>query len=267
MTITWVLRATLWVALVCQELADIPGWDAPEMRLTAFPPGLDALYKRMIDQIWNSKYAELCKRILAVISTVYQPVTLDELVSFVDMPNSVTGNYEALSEIIGLCGSFLTLRERTIFFVHQSAQEFLLKEASNEIFPSGIEDIHHIIFSKSLHVMSRTLRRDIYSLQALGCPIEQVKQPDPDPLGASRYSCIYWVDHLCDWGSNPDADPKVDLQDGGTVNVFIKGKFLYWLEALSLCRSMSEGVLSIAKLEALIQVIPKLVVLSIQTTC
>src|SRR6202043_1922664 len=30
----------LWVALVCQELADIPGWKAEEM-LTVFPPGLD----------------------------------------------------------------------------------------------------------------------------------------------------------------------------------------------------------------------------------
>jgi hypothetical protein len=115
--------------------------------------------------------------------------------------------------------------------------------------------------------MFRTLGRDIYRLRALGCPIEQVKQPDLDPLRASRYSCIYWVDHLDHWCSNPDADPKVDLQDGGTVDVFIKEKFLYWLEALSLCRSMSEGVLLMARLAALIQVILKLVVLFIHTTC
>ena len=39
------------------------------------------------------------------------------------------------------------------------------------------------------------------------------------------------------------------------VDVFVRKKYLYWLEALSLCRSMSEGVLSMAKLEALTQVI------------
>jgi NACHT domain/Heterokaryon incompatibility protein (HET) len=256
----------LWVALVCQELANISGWKA-QKRLLAFPPGLNALYRRMIDQIWTLDDAELCKSILAIASAVYRPVTLDELASLVDMPDGVSGDYHALSEIIGLCGSFLTLRGYTISFVHQSAKDFLLLEVFDEIFASRIEGIHHLIFSKSIHVMSKTLRRDIYSLQALGCPIEQVKQPSPDPLSASRYSCIYWVDHLCDWCSNRDVDPKVDLQDGGTVDVFMKGKFLYWLEALSLSRSMSEGVVSIAKLGALIQVIIKLVVLSIHTTC
>jgi hypothetical protein len=70
-----------------------------------------------------------------------------------------------------------------------------------------------------------------------------------------RYSCIYWVDHLCDWNANSYANHRFDLQDGGAVDVFIRKKYLYWLEALSLYRSMSEGVLSIAKLDALIQVI------------
>jgi hypothetical protein len=91
----------LWVALVCQELANISRWKA-QKKLTAFPPGLDALYRRMMNQIWNSEDAELCKHILAVVSAVYRPVTLDELASFVD---SVSGDYEALSEIIGLGGS------------------------------------------------------------------------------------------------------------------------------------------------------------------
>jgi hypothetical protein len=252
----------LWVALVCQELANISRWKA-QTKLTAFPPGLDALYRRMMDQIWNSEDAELCKRILAIVSTVYRPVTLDELASFVDIPDGISSDYEALSEIIGLCGSFLTLRERTISFVYQSVKDFILKEASYEIFPAGRKEAHYVIFSRSLHIMSRTLRRDIYNLRALGYPIERIELPKLDPLAASRYSCIYWVDHLYDWNSNSYANYKVDLQDGGIVDVFIRNKYLYWLEALSLCRSMSEGVLLMAKLEALIQVILRLAMLSI----
>jgi hypothetical protein len=61
---------------------------------------------------------ELCTQILAVVSAVYRPVTFEELSSLVDMPAGITGDYEALSEIIGLCGSFLTLQEHTISFVH-----------------------------------------------------------------------------------------------------------------------------------------------------
>ena len=171
----------LWVALVCKELSNISGWKT-QKKLTAFPPGLDAVYKRMIDQIRESEDFDLCKHILAVASAIYRPVTLDELASFVEMPDGVSNDYEALPEIVGLCGSFLTLRERTVSFVHQSAKDFLLKEACYDIFPSGIEDIHRVIFSRSLHVMSKELRRDMYSLGALGYPIERVNQPETDPL-------------------------------------------------------------------------------------
>jgi hypothetical protein len=121
---------------------------------------------------------------------------------------------------------------------------------------------HYALFSRSLQVMSRTLRRDIYNLGSLGYPAKQVTQPNPDPLAASRYSCIYWVDHLCDWNSNASIDHSVDLQAGGPVDNFIRKKYLYWLEALSLCKSMSEGLVSVAKLKALIQVTLKLLILS-----
>ncbi|KAK6591463.1 vegetative incompatibility protein het-e-1, partial [Botrytis cinerea] len=76
----------LWVALICQELSNIPRWKALQ-KLAAFPPGLDALYRRMLDQITDSEDAELYISILAVVSAVYRPVTLDELVALVDMPD------------------------------------------------------------------------------------------------------------------------------------------------------------------------------------
>ena len=242
----------LWVALVCQEMSNVSGWTAKQ-EWTAFPPGLNSLYRRMMDQITDLKNADLCKRILAIISTVYRPITLDELTAFVDMPDGVTSDSKALFEIIGLCGSFLTLQGRTISFVHQSAKDFLLAKASSKIFPSGKEETHHDIFLRSLKVMSGTLRRDIYELGALGYPIELVKRPDPDPLVALRYSIIYWVDHLYNWNSNSVANLEINSEDKGAIKNFIRKKYLYWLEALSLCKSMSEGVLAIAKLNALVQ--------------
>ncbi len=69
-------------------------------------------------KIIASEDSELCMSILAVVSTVYQPITVDELVSFVNMPNRVDSEYEALTEIIGYYRSFLIIREHTIFFVH-----------------------------------------------------------------------------------------------------------------------------------------------------
>ena len=241
----------LWVALVCQELSKIPAWKTKK-KLATFPPGLDTFYRRMMDQIKGLEDAEdteLCKKVLAVVSTVYRPITLDELPCLVDMSEDVSGD-EALSEIVTLCGSFLTLRERTITLVHQSAKDFLVERAKDEI---KVEHTHHIIFSRSLQALSKKLRRDMYSLSAPGFPISQVKLPDPDPLSSERYSCVYWIDHLlnCD----PSKNATDHLHDDGPVDKFLRKGYLYWLEVLSLCRSLSEGMVSIARLEGLLQVI------------
>jgi hypothetical protein len=252
----------LWVALVCQNLEKISRWNTVA-KLSAFPPGLDSVYERMLEQIRQSDSADLCKRILALIAIVYRPITLNELAYLIEMLEDMSHDLESVRETISLCGSFLTVRESTIYFVHQSAKDYLFKEAIDEIFPSGKEGAHYVIFLRSLQVMSRTLQRDIYSLGALGYPIEKVEQPDPDPLAAWRYSCIYWVDHLCDWNPNRCTDHRGDLQDGGVVDDFFRKKYLYWLEALSLCGSMSGGVVSMAKLEALLQVLLRSVMLSV----
>ncbi|KAJ9413287.1 transcriptional activator of glycolytic enzymes-domain-containing protein [Fusarium oxysporum] len=185
----------LWVTLVWKEPAD-PRVPRQHMltKLTSFPAGLDQLYERMMEHIINSDDAGLCKQILATVSVVYSPVTLKELISLVESLEEF--DQDELKEIIGSCGSFLTLRKGVIYFVHQSAKEYLLDKASNQIVPSGTTDQHHTIFSRSLLVMSRSLRRDMYNLNHPGISIDDVRQPDPNPLASARYSCFYWVDHL-----------------------------------------------------------------------
>jgi hypothetical protein len=118
----------------------------------------------MIDQVRNSEDAEPCKRILAVMSIVYRPITFDELASLVELPDDLSDDAEGLSEVIAVCGSFLTVREDTVVFVHQSAKEFLLRDTQNGVFPEGIEAEHHTIFSHSLQTMFKTLRRDIFQV-------------------------------------------------------------------------------------------------------
>jgi hypothetical protein len=254
----------LWVALVCQNLEKIPRWNTLA-KLNTFPPGLDSLYERMMEQICNSDNADLCKRVLASIAIVYRPITLKELTSLVEKLEEMSDDLESLIEIIGLCGSFLAIREDIIYFVHQSVKDYLFGKAFDEIFPSGKGEAHYIIFSRSLQVMSRTLQRDMYSLEAPGFPIDQVKQPELNPLVAVRYSCVYWADYLC--ACSGSAGQANDLRDGGAVDYFVRKKYLYWLEALSLCRSMSDGVVSMAKLETLMEVILRSVTLSIYSTC
>ncbi|KAK0710685.1 beta transducin-like protein HET-E4s [Lasiosphaeris hirsuta] len=248
----------LWVALACQALAD------PKVRkrhtlgkLRTFPPGLDSLYAQMIEQISHSEDADLCKQILAITTIVHRPISLWELTALAEMPDDIADDLKSLQEIIQVCGSFLTLREQIVYFVHQSAKDFLLgkathqasRDAFNWVFPLGMEDVNHIIFSKSLNAMSTVLRRDMYDLEAPGSPIDEVQTPESDPLATVRYSCVFWVGHLRDSISDKYTARR---NIHHTIHTFLEQKYLYWLEALSLLRAIAEGVISMRQLKGLL---------------
>ncbi|KAH6661459.1 heterokaryon incompatibility protein [Plectosphaerella plurivora] len=121
--------------------------------LKTFPPGLGSLYDRMMKDIHSSDESELSREVLAVVSVVYRPITLQELASTID-PLADIEDVHHLEQIVASCGSFLTLREDSIYFVHQSAKDFLLGE--------GLE-----------------------------ASIDMSHSPSPDPLAPIRYSYTY----------------------------------------------------------------------------
>jgi hypothetical protein len=128
------------------------------VKLNTFPSEFNSLYQRIIEQIYNSDNADLCKRILISTAIIYRPVILKELISLIEMLEDMSDNLESLRDIISLCGSFLTIREETIYFMHQSAKDYLLINIFDEIFPFGRREAYYIIFSRSLYIISKTLR-------------------------------------------------------------------------------------------------------------
>ena len=240
----------LWVALVCQNLESVMEWNV-RSKLKEFPAGLDSLYLQMLTQINNSEDARLCKQILAISLTVYRPITLAEMSSLFQKPKGMSDNPKYLVQLIGLCGSILTLRESTIYFVHQSAKDFLL-QASDQVFLSNARRVHYNLFWRSIQVMSKTLRRNVYSLESPGVCIEQVEQPNSDPLAIGRYACVYWGDHLMD--SDVREYKIIDIKDGGLVFSFLGTTYLHWLEALSLLKRLTDGIAMIIKLESWLKV-------------
>lgn len=244
----------LWVALVCEELSNpqLPSRHVLS-KLHQLPAGLNKLYQLMLDQIINPNYhdSELCKSILAIITTVYRPITLEELSSYIDLNGDTT--ISDLPEIVRRCGSFIVLRGSMIFLVHQSAKEFLVRQAVQDIFPHGPAKTHYRIFSRSLQSMTR-LRRDIYGLVHPGYDLEKVQEPCPDPLATVRYSCVHWMDHLEACSQLICANFPEDLRDGGSIDLFLRKEYLHWIEAISLLKNVSKGIGSMLKLQALIEV-------------
>ncbi|PTB63912.1 YVTN repeat-like/Quino protein amine dehydrogenase [Trichoderma citrinoviride] len=217
----------LWVALVCQNLEKYTRWKVLDM-LGVFPPGLDSLYERMMGQVLEGDESEgnLCKQILIVMMSVYRPITLRELGSLIEIGQEFSDNVDYLRHIVSLCGSFLTIREDTIYFVHQSAKDYLSKN-EDAIFASAVKDVHRTMVSLSLQAMTKILRKNIYALPHVG-PLsdDRINMPETDPLSAIKYSCVHWVDHLCK-GSAIEAY----LEEKGAVCSFLHEHLLHWLEA------------------------------------
>lgn len=244
----------LWVALVCKQLA------SPKTSLLntlptlkSFPLGLPKFYQRMMDEMrnLNGEYdLEICRRTLAVVTLAYQPINLEELVAFADLPAELLYDLQTLEEIIGRCGSFLFLRRGVIYFVHQSAKDYLMK-AEADIFPHGRDENHDRMVSQSIQMMSSTLRKDIYNLRDPGCSIYQIPAFDAglDPLASLGYACCHWVHHLEQLDTRQRQ--SAGFCEDGQIHLFLETHLLHWLEALSLMRKMSDGVLAVTKLMSL----------------
>jgi hypothetical protein len=241
----------LWVALVTDELQQIFLAQDVTRVLESVGRGLDPLYDRMMVQIQERKwYSESCCHVLAVTTLAHRPLHLLEVRTLAGVESSTM---DELSRLIHLCGSFLTVQESHVYLIHQSAKEYLTANATGKIYPTGQVPIHFDIFTRSLATMSGTLRQDIYKLDHPGTFVNDIKPPNPDPLAALQYSCVYWVEHLY---STPHqvSDYENELSDNGVVFAFLKRHFLHWLEALSLIKGLSESIDMIDKLLVIVDV-------------
>ncbi|KAH7143507.1 hypothetical protein EDB81DRAFT_869348 [Dactylonectria macrodidyma] len=197
----------LWVALVCSALEGCAPWDI-EPFVQEFPTGLARLYDQMMSRVNASTSAGLCNRVLAIAMTVYRPITMQELI----LLGNLKAQEEYIVEIIGECGSFLVIKDNTVYFLHQSAKDFLIGK---------LEDQHFALFQKSLFAMD-ILTQDIYDLSYPGIFIEEAlsRCPEPDPLVDAEYSCVYWAEHLHD----ASKAAKIKGDNGFPGRIIRKGK-------------------------------------------
>ena len=244
----------LWVDLTLRSIHNALGDDVVR-RINEIPSGLTPLYKRMLEDIGQpGNYRNKCLVVLSMATLTKRPLHICELQTLADLQGYGETDLE---KIVDLCGSFLTLLESYIYSIHQSAKDYLVSEAAvNDIFPSGTYAVHHAIIEKSVTAMRAVLKRDMYKLEHPGTRVRDVRPrpPSEDPLFGVAYSCIYWIDHLCEMGRSLQNYTHSQLYTCDAVEPFLREHFLHWLEALSLLRAVSNGALSITKLKSSIPV-------------
>ena len=80
------------------------------------------------------------------------------------MPEGIANNIIYLKQRIKQYGFFFTIRKSTVYFIYQSAKNFVLKNASEEIFPSEAAIVYCDVYIKSIQKVF-SLKRNIYYLQ------------------------------------------------------------------------------------------------------
>lgn len=146
----------LWVALVCKELKRVSQARA-RFILKRFPAGLQPLYTQMMKRVESeedSEDVEFCKKLLCSATLASRPLSLTELAILADLPDSHRDE-ESIKDLIIRCGSFLIVRQKTIYFVHQSAKDYFSSDAGSHIFQSGQSNEHVRIANLCLKLMAR----------------------------------------------------------------------------------------------------------------
>jgi hypothetical protein len=228
----------LWMSLLFKDLKNTRGPYAIQT-IKDYPSGLSELYEHKMTRIGTGNIdLQHCKDILVATTLASRPLSLSELGILV--PWSATNDpYTVVEE----CDSFLTISGETVFIIHKSAKDYLMENFLSKL-PSGvIAQVHADIYKRSLAAMS-SLRQNIYGLSNFGQQLRSLTPPDPDPLAPMRYSCVFWLNHLCA-SKDQSSIFKDALADNGAVLEFFNDHFLHWVESLSLLGRLADGASSI----------------------
>jgi hypothetical protein len=88
--------------------------------LHELPPELEPLYDRMLQQVQQLHYKdpEFCCLVLSAIALAYRLLHLLEVRALSGLPSKISTNTDNIIRVVNKCGSFLTIREGIIYFVH-----------------------------------------------------------------------------------------------------------------------------------------------------
>lgn len=224
---------------------------------TALPPEkkLDEIYTTVLTHSLTGQYNEqesrdvrnLFSHIVGSIVVLFDTISLASLAELLERPkeevNRTLNHLHSVLDVPENEGSFIRL-------LHPSFRDFLLdvQRCSNPTFLIDRKQAHYNLFKSCLRIMSNHLRRDMCALRLPGAHATKVNKCEVDkciPLYV-QYACRYWVQHLQQ--SNVDPSDYIDIY------TFLQKHFLFWLEALALIGCMSEGIIMVRLLDAILTV-------------
>ena len=195
----------------------------------------------------KENFYKMLKGILGSIVLLFSPLSADSLASLIDFPG---GDLRPMLDYLYSVLDVPKGRACPIRIHHPSFRDFFLdtKRCTDRQLQVDGNKIHWALANSCIRIMSDKLKKDICNLHLPGALANeadenQIEQFIPEEL---QYACNYWVQHL--------QESKSPLLDNGEVHVFLRKNLLFWLEALSLLKKTSEGIIALISLENLVKV-------------
>ena len=250
----------IFAATVCRFIGETAG--NPRRRLndileyeTKDLSKLDKTYRPILDPLFagqsereGEKLSREFREIVGSIIVLESPLSIPSLAHLLNIPkDDVSCRLDSLHSVLSVPVNV----DMPVRLLHLSFRNFLLDPQKREcLFWVDERQTHERLASKCLQLMSspKGLRQNICKLTGPGTlrsEIDNRTLEDCLPLEV-QYACRYWVYHLEQSGGH--------IRDGDPVYTFLQKYFLYWLEAMSLMREVSESIRIISSLQSLIYV-------------
>ena len=252
----------IYAATVCRFIHD-PKWLPIERLDIVLQGSAEQLPEQELDEMYiqilkSSVFGDCNEKEKEVLSQRFRSTVGSIIILFDSLSNNVLKSLlPRLSTTVDITlkplKSLLDIPEdqRTpIRILHPSFRDFLVNQerCRDRDFWIDQNTAHHDVAQQCLHLMSKSLKRNMCELETPGTPRSEIGSAIlhkllPSPL---QYACQYWVGHL--------QKGVLNTYDISEVYVFLQAHFLHWLEALSLMGKTSETIVLINMLESVTKV-------------
>ncbi|KAI3618310.1 vegetative incompatibility protein het-e-1 [Moniliophthora roreri] len=202
-----------------------------------YPYGqLDRLYKHILGSVQD--YSSILRTVLGTVMSLYIPLSrqdLSLLLSPLLHADQVTAILDRLSPILKIPWNIDSPEPIQIY--HQSLRDFLADRRRSEGFYVDPLIQHADITECCFQLMRRMLKRDI-SVHSWTPGGTYSNRMDVSVLGALRYACRFWAQHL---NMSPLEPNEVD----DYLEEFIHNHFLSWIECMSLLGELGRAIQSL----------------------
>jgi len=253
----------IWAATACRFIREGKRFAAKRLdtilngsgsAATAPEKHLNEIYITVLKHSVSAEYTDeekeefycMLRQILGSISVLFSPLSVYSLSRLLRVTEDINQTLEDLHSVLDVPKD----QTRPLRLHHPSFRDFLFnnERCKDPHFWVDEKQAHQMLANSCILLISTSLKQDICSLNTPGVLVTDVESSRVEQClpHEVQYACLYWIPHLQKSGAQ--------FYDNDRIHQFLRKHLLHWLEALSLIRKTSEGILAIASLESTITV-------------